>query len=193
MRKRATLTSRGAGRKPSAKGSPRSWPTRWLFTDAARLPDPLPAIAMLPRGLGVVLRHYGVAGRDKLIDDAARLCRARGLALLVAGADHLPQGLVRPKAGFAAQPLTAAAHDAAAIVRAWRAGAAGVFISPVFATSSHPGAVPLGPLRFAILLRLARRYGLAVFALGGMDERSWRRLRPLQPHGYGAIGAFLRA
>jgi len=183
MRKRATLTSRRPGRKPSGTGLPECW----LFTDTARLPEPLPVIARLPRGMGVVLRHYGMAGRDSLIAEAAKLCRARGLLLLVAGATHLPQGLCRP----GRRPVTAAAHDAAALVAARRAGAQAVFLSPVFATASHPGAAPLGVLRFALLLRLARRLGLGVFALGGMDARAWRRLRPLRPDGYGAIGAFL--
>ncbi len=156
------------------------------------MPDPLSAMAVLPRGSGVVLRHYDAPERAALITAAESLCRARGLLLLVAGNTHLPQGLVRPGAKQGTSPVTAAAHDAAAIVKAWRAGIQAVFISPVFATRSHPGAEPLGVLRFARLLRLARRHGLRVYALGGIDARSWRRLMPLKPDGYGAIGAFLQ-
>jgi thiamine-phosphate pyrophosphorylase len=48
-----------------------------------------------------------------------------------------------------------------------------VVLSPVFATRSHPGATPLGPLRFRLL---ARRAGLPVIALGGMDARRARRI-----------------
>ena len=58
----------------------------WLFTDAGRLANPMPAAAALPRGLGgVVLRHDGVPGRAALGRALARLCRARRLALSVAG------------------------------------------------------------------------------------------------------------
>src|ERR1041384_7766902 len=61
-------------------------PRLWLFTDARRLPDPRPAIARLPRGLaGVVLRHDAEPGRAMLGRDIARICRARRLALVVAG------------------------------------------------------------------------------------------------------------
>ena len=41
-------------------------------------------------------------------------------------------------------------------------------LSPVFATRSHPGAPPLGPLRFRLLARQAR---VPVIALGGMTAR----------------------
>ena len=51
----------------------------WLFTDMVRLPDPFAAVSRLPRGAGVVLRD------DRDADRLARLCRARGLALVVAG------------------------------------------------------------------------------------------------------------
>ncbi|MBV9750142.1 MAG: thiamine phosphate synthase, partial [Acetobacteraceae bacterium] len=65
-------------------------PPLWLFTDAARLADPLPAIAALPRGLaGVVLRHDahlgGTRGRASLARAVSRLARTRRLAFVVAG------------------------------------------------------------------------------------------------------------
>jgi thiamine-phosphate pyrophosphorylase len=67
-----------------------------------------------------------------------------------------------------------------------RAGADAVFVSPVFATASHPGAPTLGPMRFGLL---AKRLPLPVIALGGMDARRFRRLKPLGAHGWAAIDA----
>ncbi|MGI4945219.1 MAG: hypothetical protein ACRYHQ_32435, partial [Janthinobacterium lividum] len=64
-------------------------PALWLFTDAVRLPDPLPAIARLPRGCGVVFRHDGVPNRAALAAAAACLCRRRGLLMVVAGDPRL--------------------------------------------------------------------------------------------------------
>lgn len=166
----------------------------WLFTDAGRLPDPLPAVAALPRGLGgVVLRHDGEPGRAALGRALARLCRARGLALAVAGdwrlAAALGAGLHlrggRRPAGAAGwiPAVTSSAHGVADLRRARRAGAL-AFLSPAFATASHPGARGLGPCRWGLM---ARRGGGAA-ALGGIDGRNVRRL-PGGCMGAGAIGA----
>src|SRR3546814_10960827 len=91
----------------------RCLPGQWLVTDAARLPDPLPAAARLPRGAGVLFRHYEwpKARREKLARQLAALCRVRGLWLVIAAdarlglgckADglHLPQGLLHLATGI---------------------------------------------------------------------------------------------
>jgi thiamine-phosphate pyrophosphorylase len=175
------LASRENKRRQGRGLPPRS-PRLWLFTDAARLPDPLPAIAGLPRGLGgVVLRHDGVAGRAALARSVARLCRARRLALVVAGdarlaaaigaGVHLREGRwpgpARPRLR-AGQIVTSSAHGRPGLRRAERSGAALAFLSPAFATASHPGARGLGPARWAAL---ARGAGLPVGALGGVAGR----------------------
>ena len=84
-------------------------PPLWLFTDSRRLPDPRPAVARLPRGLaGVVLRHDGEPGRAALGRDLARICRARRLALVVAGDVRLAAALgagVHLRAGRWPAPL----------------------------------------------------------------------------------------
>ncbi len=166
----------------------------WLFTDARRLPDPLRAAAALPRGLGgVVLRHDAAPGRAALGRALARLCRARGLALSVAGdwrlAAALGAGLhVRGGRRPAGAPrylraMTSSAHGVAELRRGRRAGAL-VFLSPAFASASHPGAAGLGPCRWGLT---ARRGGGRAAALGGIDGRSVRRLPGCV--GVGAIGA----
>jgi thiamine-phosphate pyrophosphorylase len=170
----------------------------WLFTDAQRLPDPLPAVARLPRGLcGVVFRHDGVPGRAALGRRLARLCRARRLALVVAGdwrlAASLGAGLHlrgghRPLGCPPGLPRTSSAHGVADLVRARRAGAALSFLSPLFATASHPGAKPLGPLRWG--LAAGRSRGKTA-ALGGVDDGSLRLLPRLRCAGAGAIGALV--
>ena len=161
-------------------------PVLWLFTDARRLADPIAAAAGLPRGLcGVVLRDDALAGRAGLARRLAAICRMRRNALVVAGdvrlaravgaGVHLRDGRrLRGTAGLRG-PVTSSAHGAAALRRAGRAGAAVAFLSPAFATASHPGAPGLGPVRWAMLRRRAPG-GLAVAALGGIDGGSVRRL-----------------
>ena len=146
-------------------------PPLWLFTDADRTPDVIAAVENLPRGLcGVVFRHDGVAGREAVIRQVARVCRARRLALVVAGRADAPPGVGRHlREGWrAAGPgarrgwLSASAHGPAGLVRARRAGAGLVFLSPV---CSRPRATP--------------RHGRSGSGAGrrwrgGRGRRSWR-------------------
>jgi thiamine-phosphate pyrophosphorylase len=185
---------RAAMRRRKGKGMP----ALWLFTDAVRLPDPRAAVARLPKQLaGVVLRHDSDPNRAALGRDLARICRHRRLVLVVAGDVRLaarlgagvhlrggrwPGALRRP--GF----VTSSAHSPQDLRRAAREGAKLVFLSPAFATASHPGAPALGVCRWAAL---AARSAVPVAALGGIDGRSIRRL----PRGLcvaaGAIGALV--
>jgi thiamine-phosphate pyrophosphorylase len=187
----ANLANPGFRHKPANAGNP-VLPPLILMTDETRGPDPLAAANTLPRGNAVILRHYDDPGRIGLAWRLAAICRRRGLVFLVAadwrlawavGADgvHLPEGLARrgPRAwgapamrstGFL---VTAAAHSGSAIVRAARAGADAVLLSPVFPTASHPGAVTLGPLRFA---RYCKDAAVPVYALGGINPQTAARL-----------------
>jgi thiamine-phosphate pyrophosphorylase len=174
------------------------------MTDADRLPDPAAAVARLPRGSAVILRHYGVPGRDALARDLVALCRGRHIRVLIAadarlaravGADglHLPEAMARRGPGIW-QPwrrpdwiVTAAAHSRAALFRAARAGADAALLSPVFWTASHPLAPALGPLRFAAWCRSSP---LPVYALGGISARTARRLRAGGGAGFAGISGF---
>lgn len=174
-----------------------------LLTDDRRLPDPLPAIARLPAGSGVILRHHDWPERRQLARAVARLCRQRRLILLVAndwrlaaeiGADgvHLAEGLARH--GLTAPCrlwrrhrsalVSVAAHSALALHRATRLGADFCLLSQVFPSRSHPGRPALGPMRFAVL---AQRSRLPVIALGGVNRASWRRLPKSCAQGWAAI------
>lgn len=199
MMGRGKLSGVQPGRKPCG------WPRQWLFTDAVRLPDPLPLIRRLPRGTGVIFRHYDLPGREALGREVALLCRARGLPLLLAGAapllprhlaaagHHLPQHQARGRGGIRRRKglvMTAACHDLPAIIAAARLGAGAVFVSPVFVTASHRDALPLGPVRFAGQVQAARRQGMLVYALGGISAASLQRLSGLEIAGFGAIGQF---
>jgi len=158
-------------------------PPLWFFTDAARLPDPLPVIRRLPKGLcGVVFRHDAAPDRAALGRRIAALCRARRLRLVVAGdarlAASLHAGLHLRGGRRGVMPLpplvTASAHNPPELARARRAGAVLVFISPVFVTKSHIGAPVLGAAGWRRLAWLAGRTCSA--ALGGIDGRRIRTL-----------------
>jgi thiamine-phosphate pyrophosphorylase len=177
-----------------------------LMTDAVRLADPRPLLDRLPPGALVVLRHYGAPDRDTLAISLARACRARRLHLVIAddldlavrlGAGlHLPEYRARATEARirlwhrrTAKTMTAAAHSRAALVRAAAQGADFAFLSPVFATPSHSGAPGIGVIRFRLWARGAR---LPVWALGGVTERSIRRLGGSGAAGFGTVGGLTR-
>ncbi len=180
-------------------------PPLWLFSDPARMPDLLEIVRTLPPGLcgpglcGVVFRHDSAPDRASLGAALAALCRARKIALVVAGGTRLAAALHAgvhlrggQRHGFLPLPrhalVTASAHNQAQLHRAKRAGAKIIFISPVFSTASHPGAPVLGIYGFHAL---ARRAGRAKpFALGGIEGNAVRRLGK-SCAGAGAIEALL--
>lgn len=172
-------------------------PGAWLFTDE-RLgghdpADPLWAAARrLPRGGGILFRHYGwpQAERRALLSALCRLARARGLTVVAAAMPGFAGGAHRPRQDSQARArkgglVTASAHSRRELLQAFARGADLVFLSPVFATASHPGEQPLGPLRFGLAARGAPG---PVVALGGMTESRARRMRALGASGFAAIG-----
>jgi thiamine-phosphate pyrophosphorylase len=168
-------------------------PETWLFTDP-RMGEALwGAIRRLPRGSGVVLRHYHAADRTAVARRAAKLARRYGHMLVVAGDARLARavgadGVHMPDGGRPMRDvITAASHDRAGLVRAQRAGAKLVFLSPVFPTRSHPGARTLGAVRFGLT---ARGAGIAVAALGGMTPKRYARMLALGAEAWGAIDAW---
>lgn len=167
------------------------YPRRWLMTDERMGDDLWRVLARLPRGTGVVFRHYGLAkpARAELFARVARIARARRLVLVVAGADRLGGACGRhgrdPRRmrGLRTWP----AHDAREVIAGRRAGADLLFVSPLFATASHPGARPLGVVRAATLARLAP--GRAI-ALGGVGPQHERRMAAAGFVGWAAIDAW---
>ncbi len=167
---------------------PRHLPEIWLFTDERQGDSLWAALDRLPRGAGVIFRHYRTRDRAALAARVRELCRRRGLLFVVAGPLRQARAWRADGAhGRFPGALTAPAHDVAELIAARRAGVALAFLSPLFATRSHPGARAFGPLRFALT---ARNRGIAVAALGGIDAADGGRLAMLPIAGWGAIDAW---
>lgn len=164
-------------------------PSLWLFTDERAGEVLWAALERLPRGAGVVFRHYAtpLVERQRLWARAAAVCRRRGLVLVRGGRARLGRGVELTHGQHGS--LTWPAHDRREAVAAVRAGAKIVFVSPVFPTRSHPGARALG-LRAA---GVARGLRVTAIALGGMDARRYMRVRALGFAGWAAIDALTRS
>jgi thiamine-phosphate pyrophosphorylase len=148
-------------------------PRLWLMTDERQGEALWPALERLPRGGGVVFRHYGLPRPERraLFNRVRAVAKRRGLVLVVAGAPLPGADGVHGRRGRGFR--TASAHNRGELKAAERAGADLVFLSPVFATRSHPGAKALGARRFSLLAHQAR---VPVVALGGVDAGKARRL-----------------
>ena len=143
------------------------------------------ALRALPPGSGVVFRHYATptAERRCLHARVRRIAVARRLVLVVGGTMRLAgDGVHGGRIGRGLR--TWPAHDVREAIAGRRAGADLLFVSPVHPTRSHPGADALGPVRAA---RIGRGSGIPMIALGGMDERRWRRIAHLGFVGWAAI------
>jgi thiamine-phosphate pyrophosphorylase len=155
-----------------------------------RVKDLLAAVDRLPEGSGIVFRHYSLApaARRSLFEEVKAAARARRMMLLLAGpADEAEAWGADgshgrgPGRGLRSAP----AHGLAEIRAAEAEGAALVFLSPVFATRSHPDAQVLGAEGFAAL---AAQTELPVVALGGMNESRFILLEGA--HGWAGIDAW---
>lgn len=167
-------------------------PRLWLMTDERLGSDVVEIAARLPRGSGIVFRHYAtpMAERRVLFERVAKVATRRHLLLLLAGppaqakwwgADGSHGRTAHRSRGLRTVPV----HNLAEVRAAERSGAAALFLSPVYPTRSHPGRRALGRLRFMLLARQARR---PVIALGGMDARRARGLA--HAYGWAAIDAW---
>lgn len=145
------------------------------------------ALKRLPRGSGVVFRHYATPARERraLFRRVLRVAKARGLLVVVAG-DPAGAGADGVHNRRGPGVMTAAAHDRGEAVAALRRGAHVVFVSPVFATRSHPGAEVLGA---RAARRVAQGMPVVTVALGGMDARGFRTLGGFD--GWAGIDAWL--
>lgn len=196
---RLVRTARTLSRAASAR---KGLPSLILVTDPERTPDPVALAQRLPRGSGVIFRSFGRKGAGKTARQLARVARRRGLVLLI-GADalrapgagvHLPERLAH-RAGALKRKrpgliVTAAAHSLPALIRARRAGADAALLSTVFKSRSPSAGTPLGPVRFAALVR---RAGLPVYALGGVKTKNAPRLLGSGAAGLAMVEGLARA
>jgi len=199
IRRRLATAARRAG---AARRSVRPrLPPAFFLTDPARTPDVARIIERLPRGFGVIWRHFGAPDRVETGRRLARRCRQRGLILFVSGDPalalaigargvHWPEDRLR---GVRRRPPglieTAAAHSGRAVRRAARLGVDAVLLSAVFPSQSARAGRPMGPVRFR---QVARNAPLPVFALGGINAANVGRVMH-HAAGWAAIEGILEA
>jgi thiamine-phosphate pyrophosphorylase len=162
-----------------------------LFSDPDRLPPIDELAGRLPPDIppvAVIFRHDALApeGRSLLARRTRDRVHERGHLFLMARGDM--EGADGAHAAGPGEGIrTAPCHgiDELAEANGWADAA---FLSPLFATRSHPGKPPL-TRREATAMAQASRTPL--FGLGGMNEVTSRLLEGAPFYGFGAIEAFV--
>ncbi len=190
--------ARQAARLEGAAFSP--LPPLLALTDPQRTPDPVALAERLPAGSGLIYRHYGATDRFATARALARIALSRELVFLVssdaalaravdADGQHFPQArtVEALKARRRGDPglFTSACHGHNALMRAAMCGVDAVLLSPILPSASPSAVRPLGLMRASGLVRQSR---LPVYALGGIQAQSIRRLKGFGFSGVAAIG-----
>jgi thiamine-phosphate pyrophosphorylase len=172
-------------------------PRLWLFTDERNDAVLEEAIGRLPHRSGIVFRHYHLRenARRARFETVRKLARRRGHMVFLAGSPELARrwradgvhGHIVRRSTISGLLYSAPVHDVQEIRQANRSGAAIFFLSPVFATRSHPGQHPLNP---AQVRRLTALCSGSVIFLGGMNRQRYRTRKSYRTHGWAAIDAF---
>lgn len=149
-------------------------PRQWLVADGRVGENLYRAVRSLPRGSGILFLYRGLrrGERARLLAKLRRLATPRGVLII----DEATGGGAR-------------VHDRNELRQAGLCDVPLIFLSPLFPTRSHPEWKRIPLMRAAALVRLAKA---PVIALGGMDERRFRRIRGLGFSGWAGIDAWMR-
>lgn len=172
------------------------WPREWLMTDERIGHGLWQSIDALPHGrAGIVFRYHSLETieRAELAERVSAICVERQLTLAVsrdvslacaagAGIVHNPEG---DPCGLA---VSRSVHSFKEAEAAWCSGADLIFLSPIFATRTHPGQAPMTEHERDKVLAASP---VPVIALGGMNRTRFREVGKLGFYGWAGIDAWL--
>ena len=169
-------------------------PYVWYFTDDVKTKNPCFTIRHLPKKNGIIIRKYNSKQKYKNIKNLIKSARKNSLIVLVAGniiqfpfanGNHIPKWIYKkPKNN---KIISTSVHSSRDIRKCINIKANLVFVSPIFKTTSHLHAKPLGTVKLGLL---ARKFKIPVIALGGINEKNIKLLRNLPIYGCAGINIF---
>ena len=179
-----------------------------LMSDQYRFPRAMENIAAMPATLakevGVIFRDYEVPNREALGQEWRRITKRQGMPLILAGdaalakrlqADglHLPQWqhhqAKEMRASWPAHVLTASCHSEDELAMLDAVGFDALLISPVFPSTSHPGAKAFTADRLAKIIAAA---ATPIIGLGGINQHTHKQLVQTGLSGFAGISFFAR-
>lgn len=188
----------------AVSGQVRDLPPLLFFTDPERTPRPWETAARLPKGAGVVYRHFGVENAERTAFRLREVTAAGGVKLLigldvemadrvVADGVHLPERAISTACALRGRRpdwlLTAAVHSGRMGMGARDLDA--LVLSPVFRAGGASADRPaLGAKAFADMVAILDR---PVYALGGVGPDNVSGLGDTGACGIAAVESVLRA
>ncbi len=179
-----------------------------LMSDQQRLPGGMEIIAALPvnlaKNVAVIFRDYEVPNREALGQEWRRITKRQGMKLLVAGdaalakhlqADgvHVPQWhhhqAKELRAKWPAHLLTASCHSEDDLAMLDGVGFDALLVSPVFPSTSHPGATAFTADSLAKITAAATT---PIIGLGGINQYTHRQLKQTGLSGFAGISFFAK-
>ena len=159
-------------------------------------------MAYLPPGTGVIYRGFGREGSHEQAQALARLARRNKHVFLI-GAEselafsvqaqgvHVPERMMgdlpRLRARYPGFLWTVAAHSPFALRRAEALGVDAALFSKVFPSQSPGAGRPVGVIRLSLWLQ---DLSLPVYALGGVDTITLKKLYRTPVRGFAAVSVF---
>ncbi len=166
-------------------------PRIWLISDLRNDALLERALERLPRGSGLIFRHYHLPSTERLkrFESLLRIARRKGHKVALSGHAAMARrwgadAVYGPSKRLTKGPSVirlVTVHSLREIAAARRARADAILLSPVFATRSHPGGAALGPICFRLI---AAQSPVPVIALGGMNAA---RARAIGAHTWAAV------
>ena len=165
---------------------PYRFPPILALTDPVRTPDPVILAKALPRGSGLIYRHFGAEDRHKTALILSKIAARRKLSLLIGNDPALAlavraQGVHWPEANMHLARywkdrftiMTCAVHSRKAIAEAKEIGMHAALLSSVFASRSPSAGQAIGARSFR---KLARASKLPLYALGGLNSENMGKI-----------------
>lgn len=171
-------------------------------------------IKNLPKDCAIIVRQYEMskAQRENFAQKIIATARPLGLKILIAKDFALAKKLKADGVHFSDQDslkinfkiakkycrnfiFSFSCHSLKSVLKAFKLKPDVIFISPIFATSSHLDAKILGIKNLAkiTLKTKSKNYcNSAIYALGGINENNLIAIRKLKIAGFGAIDLFLK-
>lgn len=177
-------------------------PALVFMTDRTAIPDPITIIKHFPKPVLVIIRDYDHPDRYEYTKQIAAICQTYHHPYLVANnvqlaqtikanGVHLSEYTVKQathiKKRYPNWVITSSVHNQQTLNAAQRYPLDLIFISPIFATQSHPHKTTLG---FIKLQELARKSIIPSYALGGINNENCHLLNNSLVSGIAGIRCF---
>ncbi len=183
-----------------------------FFTDLKKISNPFSIIKNLPKNSLIIIREYDLEWhkREAFAAQIIALAKPKKIKVLIgkdfnlakklkadgvhfSDFDHSSWQFFKKKSYPKKFIFSLACHSFKSILRAQKLKPDLIFISPIFASSSHPDVKPLGLKNLAKITfktKKANYFSSRIRALGGINFTNLKRLRKLNIPGFGAIDIF---